>query len=271
MIIIDLAKKWIFAEDSYSGAGRRGSYSLPNDEDNVIAYEFSDKWQFVAEAKWFNYLWSCNLQPYSAHETPVSEIEPDAAPARAAHQEHMMRREQDLSGNDFASILEPTSEGSTDEDDGDEMWDEERAGIEIEFANRWTRLVDFEPRNAAEARDRQTLEHILRYEQKAAVARHQIHLMGEEIAALRIELQAVENLWDRTADPRWEIKRTYFQTRIAQQEKHILRLTDEQDEFTAMAAELRTLRFTRKFHQMLKYWTDGVRHDRPDREKNIPF
>lgn len=244
LIIVDLAKKWIFAENSYFSAHRRGRYQPRDGEDTVITYEFPDKWQFVAEAKWFNYLRSCDLHPYRDRETPAPPF----------HQDRISRREQEISLDDLAPMLELEPDDLFYQDDEDEIWDEQMAGIQIEFSNRWTALINFEPQNAAEERDLQTLEHILRYEQQTAVAQYQIQLARKEIAGLQIELQAVENLWNRKSEPRWGLKRIHFQARIEKQEKRISRLTEEQNEAAAMAAELRTLGSTNKFQEALKLW-----------------
>ncbi len=253
LIIIDLAKKWIFAEDTYFGASRRGSYHPVEPDARSFAYEFSKKWHFVSEAKWFNYLFSCDLQPFFKRGmTDAKMTETEAIP------KENFAGEPALPWEDGVELLASSPVDSDDEpfDDEAETWDEGMADIHIKYANRFVELMDFEPQNDVEARDLQTLEHILRYEQQADICQHQIKKAREEIFALQIELQAAENLWKRTAEPRWERKFAHFQLLIKQREKHIAGVTGKQDETTAMAAEFRTLGSSGKFHEALKSWRD---------------
>ena len=253
MIIIDLAKKWIFAENTYFSASRRGSYSPIGLGAQKFAYEFSEKWHFVAEAKWFNYLFSCDLQPFFKRGMNDTGVIGAGAISQPVSLGESGGGEPERHWEDQLEALEAMPEDIEEEE---EMWDDERAGIEVEYINRVTMLIYFEPQNAAEERDLQTLEHIIRYEQKAAVCEHQIQQARQEISALQIELQAAENLRNRTAEPRWERKCIHFQTLIGQQEKHIANLMCKQDEAAAMAAELRTLGSSEKYQETLKSWQD---------------
>lgn len=256
LIIVDLAKKWVYAENTYFSAHRRGRYQSQGEGETIITYEFPEKWQFVAEAKWFNYLWSCGLSPYNTQETSASESKTGAPYTLPDNQDRVLRRDQEISWEDLSPLLESVPVDTGFEDEYKEIWDEEMAGIEVEFANRWTGLIYFEPQDSAEERDLQTLEHIIRYEQQAAAAQHQIQQARKEIASLQIELQAVENLWKREPGPRWGLKRIHLQARIERQEERISRLTDRQNEAIAMAGELRNLGITGKFHEALKLWRD---------------
>lgn len=271
LIIVDLAKKWIYAENTYFSAHRRGRYQPRDGGEAGISYEFSEKWQFVAEAKWFNYLWSCDLQPYGDHKTPAPEIETGTASANPAHQDHISLRGQETSRDESAPPLELADDEPAYEDIEDDHWDDERAGIDMKFANRWMGLIYFKPQNAPEERDLQTLEHILRYEQQAEVAQYQIQQARKEIASLQIKWQAAENLWNRTAEPRWGLKRTHFQALIEQQEKRISRLADEQAEAAAMALELRALGTSGKFQEALKSWQNEDHEPRGGSEEDAAF
>jgi len=236
LIIVDLAKKWIFAEDTYFGAHRRGSYSPYDDSDRRIEYEFSNEWQFVAEAKWFRYLHNLGLKPYG---------KPNAASYEKAEYE-------EISVDDFEFEDEPESTPARDE----EEYGDRSSGFSVDYINRITSMVDFEPQNAEEQRDYHTLEHIAQYDEDAATAQGHIDEAQKEIASLKIELQAVENLWKRTVEPRWELKRIALQARIGQHEKRISRSTDDHAEAAAMAAELRTLLLTDNGRGMLKKWEE---------------
>jgi hypothetical protein len=254
LIIVDLAKKWIFAEDTYFGAHRRGWCQSRLDDDKAIEYEFSSEWQFVAEAKWFRYLQNCGLTPFG---------EPDAA----FHKSPIHYEE--ISWDD---IPMPEENARPAEIDEDESWDDERSGIEVVYINRACSLVDFMPRNAVEERDLQTLEHINRYDEKAAMAQHRIEKARKEIDSFRIEWQAADNLWTRTGEPRWALKRIKFQAEIERQERRISHWAEEQSEAAAMAAELRSLIVSEKGHGFLKTWEQEEKNDGDHRhDGEIPF
>jgi hypothetical protein len=249
LIIVDLAKKWIYAQDSYFGAHRRGSYSPRNDEDRMIEYEFSNEWQFVAEPKWFRYLESLGLKPYGDVDGPAYE----------------KREYEGFTSDDFDFDDEPETEPS--QDDG--VYDEEFSSVDVTHANRVCSLVDFKPENTAEERDYQTLEHIAHYDNLADTAELRIKKAQKEISSLKIELQAVENLRQRDSIPRWEIKRIALQAHLGKHDKNISRWTEDHAEAAAMAAELRTLLMTDKGREILKKWEEEGKDDWQDIQ--LPF
>jgi len=251
LIIVDLAKKWIYAQDSYFGAHRRGNYQPRDEADRTIEYEFSKEWQFVAEPKWFRYLESLGLKPYGGMNGPAYE--------KAEY--------KGFSEDDFEFDEEP--ETAPARDDGDYVYDEEFSSVDATHANRVGSLVDFKPENAAEERDYQTLEHIARYENLADTAELRIKKAQKEIASLKIELQAAENLRQRDSVPRWEIKRIALQARIGKHDKNISRWTEDHIEAAAMAAELRTLLMTDKAREILKKWEEEEKDDWHDMQ--LPF
>jgi hypothetical protein len=231
LIIVDLAKKWIYAEDSYFGAHRTGSYTTRDDE-RKIAYRFSDEWQFVSEPKWFRYLHDLSLKSY------FNRHEPEDAGAD----------DGEFSSDDFEFEEEPAP--AFDDDYRSDSYSD------VKFTNRICGMIYFEPQNAEETRDYQALEHIASYDNDAAAALHGIEREKEKIASLKIELQAAENLWKRTGEPRWEIKCSALQAGLGKHEKTISRLTDEHSEAAAMAAELRNLLATDKGRGWLKDWEE---------------
>jgi hypothetical protein len=250
LIVIDLAKKWIYAQDSYFGAYRRGSYRPRNLEDRTIEYEFSKEWQFVAEPKWFRYLESLALKPYGGTHGPVYE-----------KTEYDGFSEDDLEfDDDVKETAAPTYAG--------EDWGEIYVS-DTEYTNRITSMVDFKPQNAEEERDAQTLEHVARYDNDANTAQKRIENAQKEIASLKIELQAVENLRKRDNVPRWEIKRIKLQAHIGKYDKGLARWNEDYTEATAMAAELRTLLVTDKGRQMLKTWEENEKRGWGDMD--MPF
>lgn len=262
LIIVDLAKKWIFAEDSYFGAHRRGSYQTRGAaQEETIVYEFSKDWQFVAEARWFQYLHSCNLKPFG-------NLDSDSVP------EYEINGELDWESMITKAVTETQLPDRENEDEGDEyIRDEELSNIDIEYTNRWCSLIYFEPENEAEQQELKVLEHFLRYDQQAAVAQHRIKKAHEKIFSLRIELQAVENLWKRTNEPRWGLKRIHFQARIGQQEKRISRLAEEHSNAATMATELRTFLTLKKYCDVLQAWEEGKTGDLFEKVEDIdaPF
>jgi hypothetical protein len=249
LIVVDLAKKWIYAQDTYFGAYRRGSYSPGDDDDHRIEYEFSKEWQFVAEPKWFRYLESLGLQPHGDLEGPRYE--------KFAYEGFS---EDDLEFDD-----------EEDEDEishANEEWGEIYVS-DINYTNRIIAMVDFDPQNAEEGRDAQTLEHIARYDNEAYIAQKRIENAKKEIASLIIELQAVENLRKRDSVPRWEIKRIKLQAHIGKYDQGLARWTEDYSENAAMAAELRKFLATDKGRQMLKLWEEKDREGWGDVE--MPF
>jgi hypothetical protein len=223
LIVVDLAKKWIYAEDSYFGAHRTGTCHPNGYDGDVIEYAFPEEWQFVAEVKWFRYLYNCDLKPY---------WQPD---------------------NPYGAIANAEDDFETDEEmelEEEDEWDEGLASIHVEYANRICSLVDLKPENESEESDLYTLEHIVHYDQKAETAQYRIKQAHKTITRLNIELQAVENLWQRTHEPRWEQKLKTYQAQIEVHKKRIDQLSEECSEATAMAAELRTLVTTEKFQKV---------------------
>jgi hypothetical protein len=252
LIIVDLAKKWIYAEDSYFGAHRRGSYQPRAAEDRTITYEFSKEWQFVAEPKWFRYLESLGLKSYSGMNGLAYE----------------------------KTEYEGFSEGDLefdDEDDGEsppsfahEDWGEIYVSDD-NYTRRIESMFDFNPQNAGEERDEQTLKHIARYDNEANTAQKRIENAQREITSLKIELQAVENLRQRDSVPRWEIKRIKLQASIGKYDQGLSRWTEDHTEAAAMAAELRNLLATDKGRQMLKMWEEQEQDGWGDDNMEIPF
>jgi hypothetical protein len=249
LIVVDLAKKWIYAQDTYFGAYRRGSYSPRDNDDETIEYEFSNDWQFVAEPKWFRYLESLGLQPYADLKGPAYE-----------KFEYEGFSEDDLDFDDEDEDAEPSY--------ADEDWGEIYVS-DSNYSNRIASLIDFKPQNAEEERDAQTLEHIARYDNEANTAQKRIENAQKQIASLKIELQAVENLRKRDSVPRWEIKRIKLQASIGKYDKGLARWTEDHTEAAAMAAELRTLLVTDKGKQMLKTWEKNEKEGWGDFE--LPF
>lgn len=239
LIVVDLAKKWIYAQDTYFGAYRRGSYNPRDDDDETIEYEFSKDWQFVAEPKWFRYLESLGLKPYDGLQGPSYE-----------KTEYDGFSEDDLEFDDEEEEATPSY--------AEEDWGEIYVS-DTEYTNRITSMVDFNPQNAEEEHDAQTLEHIARYDNDANTAQKRIENAQKEIASLKIELQAAENLRKRNTVPRWEIKRIKLQAHIGKYDKGLSRWTEDYTEVTAMAAELRNLLATEKGRQMLKMWEEKER------------
>jgi len=248
LIIVDLAKKWIYAQDSYFGAHRRGSYNPRDEDDETIKYEFSKEWQFVAEPKWFRYLESLGLQPYGDLKGPAYD--------KTAYEGFSM---DDLEVDD-----EPEAASRDDED-----YDGEFSGVDVTEMNRITSLIDFDPQSVEEERDYQTLEHIARYDHLAAAAQRRVEKTQKEIASLKIELQAVENLRKRDSVPRWEIKRIALQARLGRHDQGISHWLEEHIEAAAMAAELRNLLVTDKGRQRLKQWEENEKNGGEDME--LPF
>lgn len=250
LIIVDLAKKWIYAQDSYFGAHRRGNYQPREEKGRTIEYEFSKEWQFVAEPKWFRYLESLGLKPYGDARGPAYEKTEYAG----------------FTNDDFAlddEEPETALERSADE------FEDHYAGPSVTYLNRTGSLVEFEPQNADEQRDYYTLEHIAGYDEKVAIAQHHLTEARQKIASLSIELQAVENLRKRDMVPRWEIKHIALQARLDKHDQNISRWTEDHTEAAAMAAELRNLLVTEKGRQMLKMWEEKEQEAWVDME--IPF
>jgi hypothetical protein len=250
LIIVDLAKKWIYARDSYFGAHRRGSYSPRDDDDLLVEYEFDKEWQFVAEPKWFRYLHSLGLQPYGDLKGPRYE-----------------KAEYDGFSADDLEFEEQTEFAPSQHDEED--WYD--SGCDVDHINRITSLVDFHPVNADEERDATTLEHIADYDNQAATAQCRIEKAQKAIASFKIELQAAENLWNRTGEPCWRITRIKFQAEIGRQEKHIFAWTEKHLQAAAMAAELRHLLVTGKAKAFLKMWEDEEKNRANRDEEGMLF
>jgi len=244
LIIVDLAKKWIYAEDSYFDAHRTGRYTTRDDE-REIEYRFSDEWQFVSEPKWFRYLHDLNLKSYGNLHGPANAGADDG----------------EFFSDDFEFEDEPAP--AVDDDYRNDSYSD------VTYTNRVCGLIYFEPQNADETRDYQTLEHIASYDNDAAAALHGIEREKEKIASLKIELQAAENLLKRTGEPRWEIKCSALQAHLGKHEKDISRLTGEHSEAAAMAAELRNLLATDKGREWLKDWEEDEEEDAEDME--LPY
>jgi|GEM_PF-3088901 len=249
LIIVDLAKKWIYAQDSYFGAHRRGSYQPRDEEDRTIEYEFSKEWQFVAEPKWFRYLESLGLKPYGGMEGPAYE----------------KTEYEGFSEDDFEFDDEPDETPSTSYETADEVY----VRPSVDYMNRVGSMIEFEPQNAEEQHDYYTLEHIARYDEDAATAQGRIEDAQKQIASLRIELQAVKNLRQRDGVPRWEIKRIALLARLGKHDKNISCWTEDYTEAAAMAAELRTLLLTDKAREILKKWEAEENQEWND--KQLPF
>jgi len=242
LIVIDLAKKWIYAQDSYFGAYRRGSYQPRDPEDRTIEYEFSKEWQFVAEPKWFRYLQSLGLQPYGGTHGPAYE-----------KTDYEGFSEDDLEFDDDVEFDDDDEESTPSF--AHEDWGEIYVSDD-NYTRRIESMFDFNPQNAGEERDEQTLKHIARYDNDAHTAQKRIENAQREIASLKVELQAVENLRRRDSVPRWEIKRIKLQASIGKYDQGLSRWTEDYTETTAMAAELRNFLATDKGRQMLKMWEE---------------
>jgi len=264
LIIVDLAKKWIFAEDSYFGAYRRGRYE-PKDDEQAITYEFSQDWQFVAAAKWFRYLQANNLKRWGRAESDSFEPADDVDDF-----------DDEASWSDFAFETLEKHEHSRRhpyniEQDEDDEWDEELARIDTKFTNRSCSLIELKPENPAEERDLRTLELILKYDEKAAKAKCRIEKAQGEIASLTIELQAAESLWKRKAVPDLGLKRIALQAHLDRHDEHISHWTEEQSEAEAMATELRTFVVTDRFRARLKVWDEGLDESTADSQDDFPY
>ncbi len=257
LIIVDLAKKWIYAQDTYFGAHRRGACHPRGENKTEIRYEFSKEWQFVAEAKWFRYLQGGGLKSYVDLTGPALDFD-----------------EEEFSWDDEETSLASKTEhaeAAYSESDDDDYWDKELRRINTVSAYRSRSLDDFKLGNSAEERDLQTLELIIRYEEDAAKAEHRIDVEKKAIAAIRIELQAAENLWRRTGEPRWELKRIRYEAHIGKHEKRISRFEEDQSAAATMAAELRSLLTTVKSSTMLKKWEDDEKNGVIDDLDEMPF
>lgn len=234
LIIVDLAKKWIYAQDSYFGAHRRGRFQPRDDEGRTIEYEFSQEWQFVAEPKWFRYLESLGLQPYGGMGGPAYEKKEYAG----------------FSIDDFEFDDEPGETPSRFEED------DAFPSSSVSCSHRVESLIDFDAQNADEERDHDVLLLIIRYDEDAASSQNRLDETNKAIASLKLELQAVENLRLRDTVPRWEIKRIALQARLDKHDKNISRWAEDHTEAAAMATELRNLLVTEKGRQVLKMWEE---------------
>ena len=250
LIIVDLAKKWIFAEDTYFGAHRSGWYTTRDDK-SEISYRFSDDWQFVAEAKWFRYLQSLDLKPYGDLKGPVYQKKD-----YAGFSLDDLEDDEDFFDDEFEDSDFEDDDGAEAEAFEYEKADDDDTFVpsNAAFFNRITGMGDFAAQNAEEERDYQTLMHIIRYEEEADTAQRRMENAQKEIASLNIEMQAVENLRQRLGQPRWEMKRIVLHAHIDKHEKHISRWRDEHTEAAEMAAELRNFLVTEKGRERLKLW-----------------
>lgn len=233
LIVVDLAKKWVFADDTYFGAARSGTYFKLGDEESKIEYEFSEDWKFVSEAKWFRYLQDCDLKSYfrkDSFNSGLDEVIFENEPGEKTEVDYEMV--------------------DSEEDD----WDEGISSVHVKFANRICDLVDFKAEDEVEQRDLYTLDHIINYEREAETTEYQIKKANETIERLNIQLQAVQNLSERYDEPRWERKQKHFQVRIDEQRKRITQLSDDHVEAEAMLEELRNFVVTEKFRNVLKKW-----------------
>lgn len=256
LIVVDLANKWVFAEDSYFGAHRSGSYETRTNG-ATITYAFPKEWQFVAEAKWFRYLQGGNLTPYSRADSSRKQIMADLATWNQPDFEEQ---------HQLDSSQEPYTAEINDHDD----WDPELAMINARFVTRACSLIDLKPKNPAEERDLKTLEIILKYDEEVAEAAYRISEAEKEITAWQIELQAVENLRAGKVEPRWELKRIALQGHIDAKQKSISRWSDKREEAEAMALELRKLVATQNYRKRLQSWDeDGDSAD--DALSDTPF
>lgn len=272
LIIVDLAKKWIYAQDSYFGAHRRGRYNPRHDEERTIEYEFSKEWQFVAEAKWFSYLRGCNLVPYrdNREESAYARVSPRAIDLDRLSE--MMEKES-FARRYFAETDEEESEESqryTEEID-DEPWDEELSSIRAIATNRAMALYEIKPENEAEKRDHVAVEHIIHYEEEATHAQRRIALAQEEILKFKVELQAAENLWGRKPEPRWGLQRIRCQAHVGKQEQRISTFEEKHETASAMALELRRLVTTKKYQDALARWEEGDWSTSSTDDSDIPF
>lgn len=272
LIIVDLAKKWIYAQDSYFGAHRRGRYNPRHDEERTIEYEFSKEWQFVAEAKWFSYLHGCNLVPYrdSIEESIYERVAPREIDLERLGK--MMERETFEHGF-FDEADEDDEDGASSQraaEGDDEPWDEQLSNIRSVATNRHMALFEIKPENDAEKRDYVAAGHIINYEKQAAHARRRIVLAQETILKFKVELEAVENLWQRKHEPRWGLERIRCQAHIGKQEQHISKFEEKLDIASAMAEELRKLVSTKKYRAVLASWEEGDWTNVSD-DINLPF
>ncbi len=271
LIIVDLAKKWIYAKDSYFGAHRRGRYNPRHEEERTIEYEFSKEWQFVAEAKWFSYLHACNLARYGRDEAGALErVLPRSIDLDSLGE--MMEKET-LARRYFAETDEDENDASYsyDGEDDYEPWDEEISKHRSIATNRSIALLEVKPENHAERHDHVALEHIIDYEEKAANAQHRIELAQKEIFNFKVELQAVENLWQRKSEPRWGLERIRCQAHIGKQEQHISKFEEEYETASAMAVELRKLVTTKKYRDVLASWEEGDWSASASDDGDMPF
>lgn len=257
LIIVDLAKKWIYAQDSYFGAHRRGRYNPRDEEERTIEYEFSKEWQFVAEAKWFSYLHGCNLARFGQKENDAHEpVLPRTIDLDRLGE--MMEREA-FERRFFAETDEEESDESPRyaEEEDHEPWDEQLSSIRAVATNRHMCVWEIKPEGEAEKRDYIALEHIIDYEEQAEHARRRIELAQEQILKFKVELQAVENLWQRKSEPRWGLQRIRCRAHIGKQEEHISKFEEKFDAASAIAAELRKLVVTKKYRDVLANWQEN--------------
>lgn len=256
LVIVDLAKKWIYANDSYFGAHRRGSYSPSHDEKRTIEYEFSKEWQFVAEAKWFSYLHGCNLSRYDRNETdarkPALPRTIDLDSLGEMMEKEALQRRFLVEADDEESNERPRYAEAED----DEPWDEQLSTIRSVATNRHMALFEIKSENEAEKRDHVALSHVVNYEEEAIHARRRVELAQEQILKFKVELEAVESLWQRKQEPRWGLQRIRCQAHIGKQEQHISKFEEKYDAASAMAEELRKLVTTQKYRDVLASWKD---------------
>jgi len=218
LIVVDLAKKWIFAEVTAFSASRRGGY-VRGDNKGEIEYEFSSDWQFVAEAKWFRYLNSANLTPHANRHSGVQYVEISWNDLMKALEERDAQRQKFYEG-----ILENMY-----------LWDKESDKIRAAFADRSRALTEMKPQDAGEETDLQTLERILEEDKKAAIARHRIEMACKELASDPAEFNW---LFDHPA--------------LKALDKHLAIWQSSQREAEAQSAELRKLRVTERFRAVLQ-------------------
>ena len=235
LIIIDLAKKWIYAQDTYFGSHRSSHYQSPESTEFSITYQFSDDWQFVFEAKWFRYLLSSEVKPFFKFYDDSKS------------------REQAVMDN---SKIGSNSDSEFFESDKNDLWTEELSSLHVVYANKRCSLVDLKPADEMEKRDLYIVELIIDYDERAEIAEYRIEVSQDKIAALSIELQAVENLWRRNNGHRWEHKKKALQACVEQERKIIFRYQEIKSEAEQMSMELRNLLGTEKFRALVKSWQD---------------
>ncbi len=271
LIIVDLAKKWIYAQDSYFGAHRRGRYNPRDEEERTIEYEFSKEWQFVAEAKWFSYLHGCNLARYGQKETDARE--PVLPRTIDLDRLGEMMEKETFERNFFAEMDDEESHESPNyaEEEDNEPWDEQLSSIRAVATNRHMCVWEIKPEGEAEKRDYVALEHIIDYEEEAEHARRRIELAQEQILKFKVELQAVENLWQRKQEPRWGLERIRCRAHIGKQEKYISKFEEKHETAAAMAAELRRLVATKKYREMMAGWKEDDWSASTSDYGDIPF